>query len=95
MSTTIPIVVPMRLSSTTQVYAMTVEDDVGAYEMSVQTTVTPIAGHHYAGTVDVTPSSTIQTLATAGMVVDADIVIEAIPNNYGLITWDGSALTVS
>ena len=50
---------------------------------------------HYRGPDDVTPTTTAQTLATKGTVLDADIIIEPIPSNYGLITWNGSALTVS
>jgi hypothetical protein len=34
-------------------------------------------------------------LATAEKVVTRNIVINPIPSNYGLITWNGSTLTVS
>ena len=36
-----------------------------------------------------------QTLATAEKTVLENIVINPIPSNYGLITWNGSVLTVS
>ena len=49
----------------------------------------------YHGSVRVTPSQEPQTLPTANTSVYADIVIDAIPSNYGLITWDGSTLVVS
>lgn len=49
----------------------------------------------YTGSYSVTPSSVPQTLATAARVLLEDIVVEAIPSNYGLITWNGSTLTVS
>ena len=49
----------------------------------------------YTGSVHVEPSSEQQTLPTANTSVYADIVIDAIPSNYGLITWDGSTLLVS
>lgn len=49
----------------------------------------------YEGALEVTPSEERQVLPTAAKSVYEDIVIEAIPNNYGLITWDGSVLTVS
>ena len=49
----------------------------------------------YEGAVHVVPSEEEQVLSTANKSVYDDIVIEAIPNNYGLITWDGSVLTVS
>ena len=50
---------------------------------------------HYAGPYTVTPSASEQHLATAGLVMDYDVTVAPIPNNYGLITWNGSTLTVS
>ena len=49
----------------------------------------------YEGATEVTPSDTMQTLYTANRTLVTDIVINPIPSNYGLITWNGSALTVS
>lgn len=49
----------------------------------------------YHGEYNFTPSAEVQTVPTAGMNLEEDIVIGAIPNNYGLITWNGSTITVS
>ncbi len=49
----------------------------------------------YEGSYTVTPSAETQTLNTQGLVMTGDVVVEAIPSNYGLITWNGSYLTVS
>lgn len=49
----------------------------------------------YSGPVEVTPSAEMQTLETSAFYMQSDIVINPIPSNYGLITWDGSTLTVS
>lgn len=49
----------------------------------------------YTGETVITPSTTEQVLATAEKVVTRNIVINPIPSNYGLITWNGSTLTVS
>ena len=49
----------------------------------------------YDGPTSVTPSSAAQTLATSGTVLHADVVVAPIPSNYGLITYDGSYITVS
>ena len=49
----------------------------------------------YEGSYSITPSSEAQTLPTKFRVEDADIVIQPIPQNYGLITWNGSTITVS
>lgn len=49
----------------------------------------------YTGEYSVTPTSTAQTLSTAGYALRGNITIEAIPSNYGLITYNGSIITVS
>ena len=49
----------------------------------------------YSGQTEVTPSEETQTLQTANRTVLQNIVINPIPSNYGLITWNGSTLTVS
>ena len=49
----------------------------------------------YTGAVTVTPGAEAQVLSTRNTVLLSDITVEAIPSNYGLITWNGSVLTVS
>ena len=49
----------------------------------------------YTGVYEVTPSQQTQTLSTANTLLAKDITINPIPENYGLITWDGATLTVS
>lgn len=49
----------------------------------------------YGGPVLVTPTQGQQILDTGGYYLLDNIVVEPIPQNYGLITWDGSTLTVS
>ena len=49
----------------------------------------------YEGSYVATPSAERQTLPTSGKILTMDIVVEPIPSNYGLITWNGSTLTVS
>ena len=51
-------------------------------------------GDPYTGEYTVTPSEEIQILETAGKVMREDVTVEAIPSNYGRITWNGSVLTV-
>lgn len=59
-------------------------------------TVTQVkAADYYTGETTVTPSAVEQRLATTGLLVSTDIIINPIPSNYGLITWNGSTLTVS
>lgn len=49
----------------------------------------------YDGATEVTPSGETQILRTAGKSVESDIIVNPIPSNYGLVTWNGSVLTVS
>ena len=49
----------------------------------------------YEGPYEVTPSAEEQTLETDALYMTGDITINPIPNNYGLITYDGSTITVS
>lgn len=63
-------------------------------------TGTPVARDYqqvpyYEGAYEVTPSAEAQTLPTNMLRMHEDIVIGAIPENYGLITWNGTVLTVS
>lgn len=54
-----------------------------------------LGGRGYNGNYTVTPSLATQVLNTAGSILVQNITINPIPSNYGLITWDGSVLTVS
>lgn len=49
----------------------------------------------YTGPTEITPSNETQTLNTANKSVLENIVVNPIPDNYGLVTWNGSVLTVS
>ena len=49
----------------------------------------------YEGAYEITPSAEAQTLPSTDTVMHGDIVINPIPSNYGLITWNGATLTVS
>lgn len=49
----------------------------------------------YTGAYEVTPTTDTQTLSTEDLLMTANVVVNPIPSNYGLITWDGSTLTVS
>ena len=49
----------------------------------------------YEGDYEITPTDETQVLQTAGKWDRENITIKPIPSNYGRITWDGTALTVS
>lgn len=48
----------------------------------------------YAGSYEFTPGEETQTISIAYKQATADITINPIPENYGRIAWDGTALTV-
>ena len=50
---------------------------------------------YYDGSYEFTPTQSTQTIPISGLTARADITINPIPSNYGLITWNGSVLTVS
>ena len=49
----------------------------------------------YEGSRIFTPSSQEQVIPTKDTRLDGNIKIKPIPSNYGLITWNGSVITVS
>lgn len=55
----------------------------------------PIEIQDYEGPYHMIPSNKSQTLKTHGLTMLEDVTIEAIPSYYGLISWDGTTLTVS
>lgn len=60
--------------------------------LTVPKYVTPPA---YGGPYEITPNTETQTLETNELYLLDNITINPIPNNYGLITWNGSTITVS
>lgn len=49
----------------------------------------------YVGPYDVVPSDVPQTLPTEGRDMERNITVGPIPNNYGLITYNGTSIRVS
>ena len=49
----------------------------------------------YDGPYSVTPSAEAQTLETNGKRMTGDVVVDPIPSNYGLVTWNGAYITIS
>ena len=68
----------------------------GAATLGGAITIPPaIGGHVYAGPYEWTPTQETQTINTSGFLLEEDIIINPIPSNYGLITWNGVTLMVS
>ena len=68
-------------------------DGAEAYDFPVEAKESGYA--IYTGSYTVTPSAEAQVLPSKDSVLLQNITIAAIPQNYGLITWNGSILTVS
>lgn len=49
----------------------------------------------YTGEYEFTPSETEQIIRVSGTTPSQNIKINPIPNNYGLITWNGAYLFIS
>ena len=49
----------------------------------------------YDGPMEFTPTQSEQIIYTANTRFVDNVTINPIPSNYGLITWNGSTLTVS
>jgi len=56
--------------------------------------VVPVT-NYYDGEYSITPADEPQTIPIIGKTARQNITVGAIPNNYGLITWNGSTITVS
>ena len=49
----------------------------------------------YTGEYEVTPSAETQYLETSGKLMTGRVKVNPIPQNYGLITYNGTTITVS
>ena len=70
-------------------------DDGGGASLDVGGSFYAIGPPYYEGSYDITPTGEQQVIHMDGMRASGDLIIEPIPSNYGLITWDGSVITVS
>lgn len=55
----------------------------------------PIYPDSYTGDLVVTPNRETQTLYTERLTMPGNVIVNPIPPQYGLITYNGSVLTVS
>lgn len=84
--------IPLTVSTDADI-GLTV-DGGGLIPMTMDTEIRASVLPHYTGTVEVVPGDDTTVLHTAGTVLDEDIVIEKVPDQYGHISWNGSALSV-
>ena len=91
----IPVTVPMTLAVDSVAVPIGVTNDNVSLTVGVGLSYASSDYPYYTGEYEFTPTQDTQTVQTKGHVLTEDIVINPIPSNYGLITWNGSVLTVS
>ena len=77
--------------------------DIEAYLNRMRETIIYVAdlmgkippGGDYEGPYAFTPSRATQIIAIANKAASENITINPIPSNYGLVTWNGSTLTIT
>lgn len=87
----------MRLSVSFHPQTLSVSIDPATVQTGFGTPIarTVVDRDPYEGEYTVTPGPEAVVLSTMDKRMTADVVINPIPSNYGLITWNGSTLTVS
>ena len=85
-----------RISCVLQGLASLSASLTGQASLSVDMTIPKVVQTNpFVGSYEYTPTQETQTILINGLRATDDITINPIPNNYGLITWDGSTITVS
>lgn len=95
MAEMIPCTVDMTIAEITRQFPVTVSDSGQNVTATLATEIQAVLAEPYPGPYSVQPGSESVVLPTAGMQMLNDITIGPVPSNYGLITWNGSTLTVS
>ncbi len=92
---TTPITVPMTLSVTDTMIPFTITDTSVNIEAVIDVAINAVSANPYLGPYQWTPTQSRQTIPIRNKMATSDIIINPIPENYGLITWNGVTLTVS
>lgn len=92
---TLPICVDLTVSESAQQFDVSISENNIPVEITVITPIVASVVPDYDGSYEFTPSADDQTVPTSGKRLAQDITINPIPSNYGLITWNGSIITVS
>ena len=89
------ITIPMQVATDLVSVPMSVQASNIQISAGIGVAVEIVQAHPYEGEYHFTPSSSAITVQTGNKYLAEDITIDPIPSNYGLITWNGSYLTVS
>ena len=90
------IIVPMTLETYDSIIPMTIQEDTELIPMQFSSKV-EIRGDadYFDGPYEYTPSEQTQIIPIIDYIASDNIVINPIPQNYGLITYNGINITVS
>jgi len=86
--------VNLSFTETTNEYLLGFADDTD-FEIGFESEMKPLPTTPYEGPYEVTPSRETQILPAAGKLMLEAVVVNPIPRNYGLISYDGFSITVS
>lgn len=75
--------------------AESMQGEVGTVRYCTGSISRVIPANAYRGQYNITPSNEEQILQTEDKVMMQNVTINPIPSNYGLITYDGTVITVS
>ena len=89
------IAIPMQVSVSQVNLPVSIAASEVGIPIGVATSYQMVEGETYDGPYEFTPTQETQTAQTADKVLLENIIIHPIPQNYGLITWNGSIITVS
>lgn len=89
------ITIPMTISATGETVPVTVSSDKETLGLTISPAYQMVEADEYDGPYEVTPSSEEQVLLTDGKMMVGNITVGKIPQNYGLVTWNGAFLTIS
>lgn len=76
------------------VVSLTVTEE-NAVSLDIGAIAYPVYPESYKGPYKIVPTLHRQIAKVKGLYATEDITVEKIPDNYGLITWNGSFLRVS
>jgi hypothetical protein len=89
------ITIPMQVSVSNVLLPVSVAASDVEIPIGVATSYQMVEDETYDGSYEFTPTQETQTVQTADKVLLDDIIIHPIPQNYGLITYNGRKITVS
>lgn len=90
-----PRIIPMSVAPDQENLAVDIAADAVCLPVKCTLDLYPSDYPEYEGPFEFTPNQEIQVVSIKNQIPHSNLVINPIPNNYGLITWNGSVITVS